>query len=212
MLIAKIPRILSRSFKKLTWELPGEESVVYLSFDDGPTPEVTEWVLKQLDKYGAKGTFFCLGKNVKSNPGIFQKILSEGHSVGNHSYSHLKGFRVSIKNYVENVMKARELIDSPLFRPPYGRIRTRQAIQLRKQFRIVMWSVLSVDYDRRLSSETVVNNVISNVRSGSIIVFHDSIKASKNLYEALPKVLEYLRSHGFEMRAIPLERNDHISQ
>jgi peptidoglycan/xylan/chitin deacetylase (PgdA/CDA1 family) len=202
MLIARIPRLLSKTFRSLTWELPAGEKSVYLTFDDGPTPEVTEWVLDTLDEYQALATFFCLGNNVEAFPEIYAKILSRGHAVGSHSYSHKKGFRTSVKRYVEDVEKTAGLIHSDLFRPPYGRIRPAQVRALKKKYRIIMWSVLSVDYNTGLAEEQVVRNVVENVRPGSGIVFHDSVKASKNLYAALPEVLEFLRREGYQAHVI----------
>ncbi|MFC2090542.1 polysaccharide deacetylase family protein [Bacteroidota bacterium] len=202
MLLARIPRLLSSIFTSFTWELPSDTKEVYLTFDDGPTLEVTEWVLNELDKYKAKATFFCLGNNASALPDVYSSILERGHAVGNHSFSHLKGFRTSVKGYVANVLKASEIIDSELFRPPYGRLRRMQTVLLRNRFKIVMWTVLSVDYNARLSGEQVVKNVIEHVNSGSIIVFHDSRKAEKNLRYALPKVLEYLSEHAYVMKKI----------
>lgn len=202
MLIAKIPRLLRRTFRSLTWELPVGDRSVYLTFDDGPTPEVTEWVLDRLDEYQATATFFCLGNNVEAHPGIFEKIRKRGHAVGNHSYSHKKGFRTSVRSYVEDVEKASGWIPSDLFRPPYGRIRPAQVRALKKKYRIIMWSVLSVDYDSGLEEKQVIRNVVENVRPGSVIVFHDSVKASKNLFGALPEVLSFLRREGYETKVI----------
>lgn len=202
MLIAKIPRLLRKTFRSLTWELPAEDRKVYLTFDDGPTPEVTEWVLDRLDEYQAKATFFCLGNNVEANPGIFEKIKDREHALGNHSYSHKKGFRTSVRSYVKDVDRAAELIQSDLFRPPYGRIRPAQVRALNKKYRIVMWSVLSVDYDPGLQEKQVIRNVVKNVRPGSVIVFHDSLKARKNLYAALPEVLAFLRREGYQTGVI----------
>lgn len=202
MIIARIPRILSKSFKKLTWEIPGEGKDVYLTFDDGPTPEVTDWVLNELDLFNAKATFFCLGKNVESNPDLFGQIVNRGHSLGNHSYSHIKGYRSSLNGYLKDVDRAATLIDSRLFRPPYGRILRKQVKRISAHFTIIMWTVLSVDYNSKVSGDQVVRNVLENVRPGSIIVFHDSVKASKNVYYALPRVLEFLRDNGYEMKSI----------
>jgi peptidoglycan/xylan/chitin deacetylase (PgdA/CDA1 family) len=202
MIIARIPRLLSVTFRSLTWELTAGEKSVYLTFDDGPTPEVTEWVLGQLDTYGAKATFFCLGNNVEAFPELYAEILSRGHAVGNHSYSHKKGFRTSVRSYVEDVDRAAGLIHSALFRPPYGRILPAQVRALKQKYRIIMWSVLSVDYNAGLTGEQVVRNVLENVRPGSIIVFHDSVKASKNLYAALPVVLEFLQREGYQSKII----------
>lgn len=198
MLIARIPRVLSFTFRSLTWDIPADEKVVYLTFDDGPTPDVTSRVLSVLKDYNCKATFFCLGKNVEAHPEIYRQILDQGHGVGNHSYSHVKGFRMGLSSYEKNVGKAAAIIDSSLFRPPYGRILPGQVRRLRNTYRIIMWSVLSVDYNRNISGSQVVKNVTRNVKPGSIIVFHDSVKASENLYYALPKVLEFLRSNGYK--------------
>ena len=202
MIIARIPRLLSRTFRSLTWDFPAGEKHVYLTFDDGPTPEITEWVLKQLDAHQAKATFFCLGNNVKAFPELYAEILSRGHAVGNHSWSHKKGFRTSVRSYVEDVDRAAGLIHSDLFRPPYGRILPAQVRALKKKYRIIMWSVLSVDYNAGISGEQVVRNVLENVRPGSVIVFHDSVKASKNLFAALPRVLEFLQREGYQPKTI----------
>lgn len=202
MLIARIPPFLARIFRSLTWDIPVADKSVFLTFDDGPTPEVTDWVLEQLDAFGAKATFFCLGGNVARQPEIFGRIIAAGHAVGNHSYSHKKGFNSSVGSYVDDVDRASELIHSTLFRPPYGRILPGQVRKLRERYRIIMWSVLSVDYNRKVSGPQVVRNVVENVRPGSIIVFHDSVKASKNLYHALPEVLEKMSSEGYTFKAI----------
>jgi peptidoglycan/xylan/chitin deacetylase (PgdA/CDA1 family) len=204
MNIAKIPSILSRTFKSLTWDLPSADKEVYLTFDDGPTPEVTEWVLNILNEFSAKATFFCLGNNVAEQKEIYEKILKNGHVTGNHSYNHKKGFRTSTRNYLKDIDKASTVIDSRLFRPPYGRIWPWQARKVSKKYQVVMWSVLSVDYNSKISGPQVVKNVIENVKPGSIIVFHDSVKASKNLYFALPEVLSFLKENDYKMRPIPV--------
>ncbi|HKK62242.1 MAG TPA: polysaccharide deacetylase family protein [Bacteroidales bacterium] len=202
MLIARIPGIFARIFKNLTWEIPNDNNEVYLTFDDGPTPTVTEWVLDQLKQRGYKATFFCLGNNVKQHPQLFERIRAEGHAVGNHSYSHVKGFRKSVDSYIEDVDRASELIDSRLYRPPYGRILPRQVKKLKNNYRIIMWSVLSVDYNAQLSGDRVVRNVTDNLRPGVIIVFHDSLKASENLYYALPKVLDHIHEKGYRLSVL----------
>jgi peptidoglycan/xylan/chitin deacetylase (PgdA/CDA1 family) len=206
MFIVRPPEIITRMMPRVTWGFYGELRKVFLSFDDGPTPDVTTWVLDCLKQHNAKATFFCLGRNVDHNPEIYQQILSEGHSVGNHTYSHLKGYGTRNQQYFDDIELARNLIDSELFRPPYGRILSAQITEILKNYRIIMWDVLSYDYNRRVSGDVIVRNVTKNVRSGSIIVFHDSAKARKNLYHALPKVLEYLNEEGFEMLAIPMRR------
>lgn len=203
MLIVRPPSLLTRALRRMTWDLPGDSPEVYLTFDDGPTPVVTPWVLEQLEEAEAKATFFCLGRNVDKYPDIYRQILSTGHSVGNHSYSHLKGFRSSVRRYMEDIHLASDMIDSKLFRPPYGRILPGQVKAVLEQYDIIMWDVLSIDYNSGLSGERVLRNVTKNVKPGSIIVFHDSDKAADNLYYALPRTLEYLKQAGYSMRSIP---------
>jgi len=203
MLIVRPPSLLTRALHRMTWELHGDHREVYLTFDDGPTPVVTPWVLDRLDEAGAKGTFFCLGRNVDKHPDIYKQILYAGHSVGNHSYSHLKGFRSSTKRYLEDINLASDMIDSKLFRPPYGRIFPGQVKAVLEQYDIIMWDVLSIDYNSGLTGERVLQNVTRNVKPGSIIVFHDSDKAADNLYYALPRTLEFLKDDGYLMRPIP---------
>jgi len=202
MIIAKSPQLLTRLMPRLTWNLETENKKVYLTFDDGPTPDVTSWVLDKLKKFNAKATFFALGRNVDHYPEIFKQILDEGHSVGNHTYSHLKGWGCSNKTYFDDIELANQLIKSSLFRPPYGRIKPSQVTELKKYYRIIMWSVLSIDYNRRISGDRCIKNVMENVKPGSIIVFHDSAKARKNLYYALPVVLEKLQAEGYEIDKI----------
>jgi peptidoglycan/xylan/chitin deacetylase (PgdA/CDA1 family) len=208
MFIVRPPEIITRMMPRVTWGFYGELKKVFLSFDDGPTPDVTPWVLDCLKKHNAKATFFCLGRNVDHNPEIYNQILSEGHSTGNHTYSHLKGYGTRNQQYFDDIELARNLIDSELYRPPYGRILSAQITEIIRNYRIIMWDVLSYDYNRRVSGDVIVRNVTRNVRSGSIIVFHDSAKARKNLYHALPPVLEYLNKEGYEMLAIPMKRED----
>ena len=203
MLIVRPPSLLTRALHRMTWDLPGDQREVYLTFDDGPTPVITPWVLDRLDEAGARGTFFCLGRNVDKHPEIYRQIVTAGHSVGNHSYSHLKGFRSSIKRYMEDINLASGMIDSKLFRPPYGRIFPGQVKAVLEQYDIIMWDVLSIDYNSGLGGERVLKNVTRNVKPGSIIVFHDSDKAADNLYYALPRTLEYLKEEGYSMKAIP---------
>jgi len=208
MFLVRPPEIIIRMMPRVTWGFYGELRKVFLTFDDGPTPDVTPWVLEHLKEFNAKATFFCLGRNVDHSPDIYSQILSEGHSVGNHTYSHLKGYGTRNQQYFDDIELARNLIDSELFRPPYGRILSAQITEIIKNYRIIMWDVLSYDYNRRVSGDTIVRNVKLNVRSGSIIVFHDSAKGRKNLYHALPKVLKFLSDEGYEMLAIPMKRVD----
>jgi peptidoglycan/xylan/chitin deacetylase (PgdA/CDA1 family) len=198
----KIEHMGAIVFRDLIWHFPGKENELFLTFDDGPEPEITPWVLSQLKKYNAKATFFCVGNKVEKNPSLYNQILAEGHSVGNHTYSHIKGWTTASENYVSDVDKAKEFIQSKLFRPPYGRIRPHQLKRLKKDFKIVMWDVLSKDYDPKTTNEQCFNNVIDYAESGSIIVFHDNIKSQNNLFYALPKVLEYYSGQGFVFNSI----------
>jgi len=235
----------------LLWNLPKTGNTLYLTFDDGPIPEITPWVLALLKEYHAKATFFCIGENIIKHPEVFDQILAEGHNIGNHSFNHLNGWRTPTSTYIENVEKVEEIIFEKqesrdrnqdnrtgnteergekiesrdkkqdyrtesienrketknkyikLFRPPYGKITPKQIKILQGQgFKIVMWEVISGDFDVNISPENCFNNVIKNSKPGSIVVFHDSIKASANLKEVLPKVLEYFHQKGFEFKAI----------
>ncbi len=180
------------------WRLDRQKNKIFLTFDDGPIPEFTPWVIETLGAYQAKATFFCVGENVRKHPDVYHQIKAAGHGVGNHSYSHLNGFRSNIRKYVLNVFKARKYIDSKLFRPPYGRLRGLARRILKTRFKIVMWDVLSMDYDQTVEPRVIVRNVIGNTTEGSILVFHDNIKAKTNLEYALPRILDYYSKRGFE--------------
>ena len=186
----------------LTWKIPVEERKIFLTFDDGPHPTITPFVLNCLKQYNAKATFFCIGKNVQLYQGVFQQIINEGHRIGNHTHNHLNGWKTTDKKYFENIILARKFIDSNLFRPPYGRITRFQIQQLKSIFNIIMWDVLSGDFDADLSPQKCLQNVVSNTNSGSIIVFHDSEKAFPRLEYALPKALEFFAEQGYVMEGI----------
>jgi peptidoglycan-N-acetylglucosamine deacetylase len=196
------PAFLKKIFHALVWSYPDHEREVFITFDDGPTREHTSWILGTLKAYNAKATFFLLGKNVEKHPDLYYQILKEGHAVGNHSYSHLKGLYSSTLKYISDVNKAGLLIGSSLFRPPYGKMRPSQMRSLKNRFKIIIWDVMSCDFDTSLSPEQCYENVIKNAKSGSIIVFHDSEKASKNMRAALPKVLEYFQKNNYRMLAL----------
>ena len=206
----KVPKIIKLLFFNQVWDIPNSENTIYFTFDDGPTPEITERVLEILDKHHIKATFFCIGDNVRKHPEIVQKILSKQHSVGNHTYSHLKGWKTPTKTYISNSeaceIKLNSLFkirNSKLFRPPYGKITPWQSYKLRKLgYKIIMWDVLSKDYDANISAEKCYENVIQNVFSGSIIVFHDSNKAKENVLNSLEKTIETLKSKGFKFEKI----------
>lgn len=200
----KTNSLIKRIFSNYIWDIPNTENKVYLTFDDGPTPEITEWVLEELQKHNAKASFFCIGNNIKKHPEIFQKIIDSGHSIGNHTFNHLNGWKTSTENYLENISFCKNEINNlktengRLFRPPYGKIKTKQSKKLRQLGYItIMWDVLSADFDTAITPEKCLKNVLKNVSSGSIIVFHDSIKAFPNLKYALPRALKHLKENGF---------------
>lgn len=201
MYFIKTPLLLKKLFSNYHWHVATKEKKIYLSFDDGPHPIATPFVLDQLAIANAKATFFCIGKNVWEHPNIYDNILSAGHAVGNHTHNHLNGWKTDTDAYIENIEKAATLIKSKLFRPPYGRITPKQGRRLlEKGFKLVMWDVLSADFDAKITSEKCYNHVVNKTNHGSIVVFHDSEKAYKNLSYALPKVLKYFseRSYAFE--------------
>jgi len=182
--------------------MPESEKVIYLTFDDGPVPKVTPWALEILKAYNAKATFFCVGENVKKHPGLFRRIREEGHSVGNHSYNHINGWRTRNFSHMRNIARADHLINSRLYRPPYGKIKLSQLRQLRGKYKVVMWDVLSGDYNQKLKGEQCLANVIENTGPGSVICFHDSEKAWENLRYTLPKVLAHYKKMGFSFEAL----------
>jgi peptidoglycan/xylan/chitin deacetylase (PgdA/CDA1 family) len=198
----RAPKVVKKIFPALIWDFPNEANAVFLTFDDGPNPKTTPWVLSTLAKYNAKGTFFCLGKNVEQYPDMFKLIVDSGCAVGNHTYSHQKGWGMNTGAYVEDVDLADAFIGSRLFRPPYGRIRANQIRMLGERYKIIMWNVLSMDYSRRISRTACANNVINLARPGDIIVFHDSLKAFNNLRYALPASLDFFARQGWEAKAI----------
>jgi peptidoglycan/xylan/chitin deacetylase (PgdA/CDA1 family) len=198
------PKFIRRMFPSFIWDLPNDRNEVYLTFDDGPRPEVTPWVLDQLDKYNAKATFFCIGKNVEMFPELFEEIKARGHAVGNHSYSHVKGWGMSTGDYVRDIDIASDLIHSNLFRPPYARIGPHQAKVLAERYRHILWTIISKDYSRRVNGQKCIKNVVPYLESGAIIAFHDSIKCSANLFEALPVVLQAIYDKGLHSAKIEL--------
>lgn len=202
MFIEQPPFFYRMLFPETIWRIPGDKKTVYLTFDDGPIPQVTPWVLDVLDYYEVKATFFCVGDNVACNPNLFQVIRDRGHQVGNHTMNHVKGMSMSPEKYVRNVMNAHDLIQSRLFRPPHGHMLPGQAKLLKKDFSIIMWDVVTRDYSNKLSGEQVFGNVKRYARNGSIIVFHDSIKAERNLHYALPRTINWLRENGFLFKTL----------
>ena len=202
----KTPWYLKKIYSDLMWDIPSKEKVMYLTFDDGPNPTATTFVLEQLKKYNARGTFFCVGENVMQNPELYARLINEGHVTANHTFNHLNGWKVTDEDYFQNIVEARKYIDSKLFRPPYGRITRFQAKHLQKsalQFKVVMWDVVSGDFDTTITPEKCSANVLRYARQGSIVVFHDSEKAFPNLQKALPATLEHFSVMGYRFEALP---------
>lgn len=204
MLVERPPLLYRMLFPETLWRIHKREHTVYLTFDDGPVPEVTPWVLDTLDHYGIKATFFCVGDNVARNPELFEEVKRRGHSVGNHTMNHMQGAKVKTDVYLDNVHKAHELIQSTLFRPPHGLLRWAQSRVLRSHFTIIMYDLVSRDYSKKLTGEQVFNNVKKYARNGSIIVFHDSLKAERNMKYALPRAIEWLKEQGYKFDRIPM--------
>jgi peptidoglycan-N-acetylglucosamine deacetylase len=200
----KTASIFKFIFPKLLWSMPKQDkAALYLTFDDGPIPEITPWVLDLLKKYEAKATFFCIGRNAENNPEIYQRILEEGHAVGNHSYNHLNGWKTPLNTYVDNVVQCAAIVKSKLFRPPYGRISLKQISALQKiNYKIVMWDVIAGDFDEKLSEEKCLKNILHFSKKGTILVLHDSKKAFPRLSYVLPRLLEHYSKLGFEFKPL----------
>ncbi|MGC1632081.1 MAG: polysaccharide deacetylase family protein [Gelidibacter sp.] len=219
----KTPQLIKGIFPKYVWNMPDDQKVIYLTFDDGPTPEITQWTLDLLKSYNAEATFFCIGNNIQKHPQIFKDILKDGHVVGNHTFHHLKGWKTDTDAYIEDVLKTQEVMsaefrvqsengvkyssfithNSKLFRPPYGKIKSSQGKQLLKLgYKIIMWDVLAFDWKNGLSEEQCATNVISKAGPGSIVVFHDSLKASTRMKYALAKTLEHFSKEGYQFKTL----------
>lgn len=203
MFIEQPPVIYRTLYPGAHWRIPVEgEKTVYLTFDDGPIPEITPWVLDLLDKYDIKATFFCVGDNVRKHPDIYKMILDRKHHVGNHTFNHIQGIRKYTKKYLLNTQLASDYIQSKLFRPPHGHMRISQFRTLKKYYKIIMWDVVTRDYSKLVTPEQVFENVKKYTRNGSIIVFHDSLKAEKNMKYALPKSIEWLKEQGYTFKLL----------
>ena len=196
------PTYLRFLYPGVVWNLPTKEKILYLTFDDGPTPEVTSKVLDLLNEYQAKATFFCIGANVEKHPTLYNRIKEEGHSIGNHTHTHPNSWKTNYNTFMMDVAAADRVIDTDLFRPPYGKLTPRTLVALRKKYRIIMWDVISGDFDENVSAAQVAKNVIENTMNGSIIVFHDSLKAAPRMLEVLPKVLRYYDERGYQFHGI----------
>ncbi len=205
MYLVKSPRLLKWYYPSLTWNKSRDHKVIYLTFDDGPIPDVTAFALKTLKSFNAKATFFCIGDNIRKHPEIFLEIKAAGHSIGNHTFNHLKGWKTPDEHYLRNFLQCQELTESKLFRPPYGRIRKSQINAIRNtnpEMEIIMWDVLSGDFDTDLEPAQCAKNVIKNTENGSIIVFHDSLKAYERMRYTLPLMLMHFSKLGFRFEGL----------
>lgn len=201
----QVPKWIKRVWNKPIWSIvPNSHKTIYLTFDDGPHPEITPKILDILDEFDAKATFFCVGNNVRRNPTTFELIKERGHTVGNHTYDHIKGFSTENSLYLENVKKADKLIGSKLFRPPFGRITPRQIrMMLENNFKVVLWSFITYDYDCKMSVERIMKIIKKHSKDGAVVVFHDSKKAEKNVLQTLPLALQYWKKEGYVVKSIP---------
>ena len=195
----QVPEILKSVIKNVVWRINPAKKVIYLTFDDGPNSRVTPLVLDILDRFEVKATFFCVGENVSRFPDVFDEVKRRGHTVGNHTFNHLKGFEYSTDDYVRNVKKASEFIDSRLFRPPHGQIKPSQIKALKDDYLIIMWDFITYDYDKRIEPEKIIAEVKKRSRNGSIVFFHDSVKAEKNVLQVLPEALRFWKENGYEV-------------
>ena len=214
MRLFRLPEFVRTLLPQLEWRKAETEKVIYLTFDDGPIPEVTDFVLEQLARYNARGTFFCVGENIEKNPEVAQRVLGQGHRLGNHTFNHLKAWKTNSEQYLLNTKKCAEALvpyldpsetsgqKKPLFRPPYGQVSLNKIKQLQPDYRIIMWDLLTCDYDQTLSPEACLEASLKYTRSGSIVVFHDSLKARRNLEYVLPRYLEHFHRLGYRFSAL----------
>ena len=204
MLIEQPPKIFRALYPSAVFRMNPNERAVYLTFDDGPIPEVTPWVLDLLKVYDVKATFFMVGDNIRKYPNIYQSVVADGHQIGNHTYNHIRGFEFLTKNYLKNTRKADKVMDTPLFRPPHGHMTLTQYLALKKHYKIIMWDVVTRDYSKKLRGPQVLANVMKYTRNGSIITFHDSLKSweNGNLQYALPRSIEFLKEEGYEFKLL----------
>ena len=205
MYLVKTPWLLKKLYPNLLWDANRSSKCVYLTFDDGPIPIVTPFVLNILKQYNAKATFFCIGDNVNKHPDVFEQVKSEGHAIGNHTYNHLRGWATEDQTYLNNFLKADELLNTKLFRPPYGRMKRSQVKlfqNVKPGLQMVMWNILSADFDASITPEKCLDNVIKNTKSGDIVLFHDSLKAKERMQYALPRALEIWSKEGYSFKPL----------
>ena len=201
-MMVTVPKLLRFFYPSLEWSVKNNSNSVYLTFDDGPHPQITEQVLDILDQYNAQATFFCVGDNVRKYPKIYQQIITRGHKTGIHTFHHLNGWRSANTKYLQDVEEAAKLIDSNLFRPPYGKISPYQIFRLKKKYRIIMWTVLTYDFSKAISPQVCLQNSLLGLKAGYIVVFHDSEKSKKNMQFALPRFLEQSQKMGFNLKSL----------
>ncbi|KAA6331174.1 Peptidoglycan-N-acetylglucosamine deacetylase [termite gut metagenome] len=202
MFIEQPPQIIRALYPKAIWRMNTTEKAVYLTFDDGPIPQITPWVLELLDKYDVKATFFMVGDNVHKYPDTYRMVVESGHRIGNHTYNHVRGFEYLSEGYLANVEKANELLETDLFRPPHGQMRWAQYFKLKGCYKIVMWDLVTRDYSNKLNGKQVFQKVKKYIRKGSIITFHDSLRAEKNMKYALPHSIEWIKEQGYEFKLL----------
>lgn len=201
MFIEQPPQLIRNLYPSAIWRMDKDERAVYLTFDDGPIPRVTPWVLDVLDRYGIKATFFMVGDNIRKHPDEFRMVVERGHRIGNHTFNHIRGLSYDINSYLENTDKAcRMMMNTNLFRPPHGYMSPKQYAELKKRYKIIMWDLVTRDYNRKFNGEQILQKVKKYVRNGSIITFHDSLKSEENIRYALPKAIEWLMEQGYEFK------------
>jgi len=206
MYLVKTPSVIQKLFPNFHWKVPtGDAPVIYFTFDDGPIPQITPWILEQLEAFNAKATFFCVGNNARRYPGLMTETIAAGHSVGNHTMHHLDGWKSDNMPYFHDVRHCALQVKSSLFRPPYGRLKPAQAQFLTRHYEVVMWDVLSGDFDSELTGEDCFQNVVRNARPGSIVVFHDNLKAEEKVREILPRLLQHYADLGYSFDALTPE-------
>lgn len=201
MFIEQPPQLIRCLYPSAIWRMDKDKKAVYLTFDDGPIPRVTPWVLDVLDRYGIKATFFMVGDNIRKHPDEFRMVVERGHRIGNHTFNHIRGLSYDINSYLENTDKAcRMMINTNLFRPPHGYMSPKQYAELKKRYKIIMWDLVTRDYNRKFTGEQILQKVKKYARNGSIITFHDSLKSEENIRYALPKAIEWLMEQGYEFK------------
>jgi len=200
MYLVKTPKFIQKLFPNYTWKVPTDAPTIYLTFDDGPIPGITPWVLEQLEAYNAKATFFCVGSNVEKHTEVFQQVVNGGHTIGSHTMNHVNGWDTDNIPYFHNVRRGASLVKSELYRPPYGKMKPSQSQFINRHYQVVMWDVLSGDFDPNITNDQCYRNVINHAESGSIIVLHDSIKAKEKLEYVLPRILEHFAGLGYQFK------------